>query len=396
MVRARTSPTRQLAAAGPRSWRNWRAKRESAKVLTAVELPLFSDAWFTAEALNLGPYKLLNALARTTRGNQFEWKPAIVLRAEHYLPNELGNMQVTDDEHYHGGGLYDEVAALTALLLGVRIVAGPVEREFGYTEDPLGRPRGHSAAVLPALPPRIDSPQIPALFGSRCLNDLDLFGSYPDLSADAATALIKGARLYQQALWVSDSAPEMAWLLLVSAIETVAGFWNAVDTSPADQLNLSYPDLVTLLRANPDATLVDAVAEQLHLLIGATGKFVGFCTTFRPAPPEPRPKFGRFDFDADYLSAIKKIYRYRSRALHGGTPFPHPMCDPPEFGHGGTGIADERPSGLGAGSRGATWVAGDLPMHLHLFAHIARGTLLNWWTSLVPDAGAEVVPEGAR
>lgn len=396
MARARSRKKRKLAAAGPRSWRNWRAKRDGTKVLTAVELPLFSDAWFTAEALNHGPYKLLNALARTTRGNQFEWKPAIVLRAEHYLPFELGDMKVTDDEHYHGGWLYDEVAALTALLLGVRIVAGPVEREFGYTEDPLGRPRGHSAAVLPVLPVRIDAPQIPALLGTRCLNDLGLLASYPDLSADAATALVKGARLYQQALWVSDSAPEMAWLLLVSAIETVAGFWNAVEISPADQLTLSYPNLVELLRANPDATLVDTVADELHLLIGATGKFVGFCTTFAPAPPQSRPEFGRFDFDADYERAIKKIYRYRSRALHGGTPFPHPMCDPPMSGHDGTGIAEERPSGLGAGSRGATWVAEDLPMHLHLFAHIARGALLRWWTSLVPCANAEAVPEGAH
>src|SRR4051794_10072405 len=210
MARARSRKIGPLEAAGPRSWRNWRAKREGARLLYGAEVPLFSDAWFTAEALGHGPYKLLNALARTTRDNQFEWKPALVLRAEHFLPPEIGNMEMTDDEHYHGGWIYDEVAALIALLLGVRIIAGPVEREFGTNDDPLGRPYGHSAAILPTLPARVDSPQIPSLFGTRCLSDLELLSSYPDLPREAATALVKSARLYQQALWVSDTSPETA------------------------------------------------------------------------------------------------------------------------------------------------------------------------------------------
>jgi hypothetical protein len=388
---SRSRPTKgPLEAAGPRSWRNWLAQLAGARAATAVELPLYSDAWFTAEALDLGPYRLLNALPRTTHGSHFEWKPAIVLRAEHLLTPETGDMSVTDDAHYHGGSLYDEVAALVALHLGVRLVAGPIEREFGYSDDPLGRPRGHSAAVLPTLPARADAPQIPWLFGNRSLADLRLLRTYADVAPDAAFALVKSARLHQQALWVADTSPETAWLLLVSALETAAGFWNAARLTPAQQLELSYSALAKRLRASTDATVFDDVAATLHGLIGSTGKFVAFCITFAPEPPEERPRLGRFDFEPGaYKAAIKRIYEYRSRALHGGTPFPHPMCMPPMSGHDGTGVAEERMSALGAGSRGATWNAADVPMHLHLFAHITRGVLMNWWRTLPAEGGAD-------
>jgi len=135
--------------------------------------------------------------------------------------------------------------------------------------------------------------------------------------------------------------------------------------------------------------VLDTVAEALHLLIGATGKFVAFCTTFVPEPPERRPEFGKFDFAPDsYKAAIKQIYSYRSRALHGGTPFPHPMCMPPMSNHDGNGVAAECLLSLGEASRGATWVTKDIPMHLHLFAHISRGVLLNWWRSLANNSTA--------
>ncbi len=312
-----------LEAAGPRSWRNWRGQRTGARAATAVELPLYSDARFTAEALNLGPYALLNALPGSTHGSHFEWKPAVVLRAEHLLPLETGDMSVTDDEHCHGVSMYDEVAALVALHLGVRLVAGPIERQFRYNEDPLGRPGGHSAAVLPTLPGRADAPQIPSLFGNRSLADLRLLRTYVDLALDAASALVKSARLHQQAVWVADTSPETAWLLLVSAIETAASFWSDARLTPAQQLELSYASLTKRLRAGAYATVFDDVAATLHGLIGSTGKFVAFCIAFAPNLPRERPRFGTFDFSpAAYKAAIKRIYGYRSRALNGGTPFP--------------------------------------------------------------------------
>ncbi|MGX9146443.1 hypothetical protein [Mesorhizobium sp. 128a] len=295
-------------------------------------------------------------------------------------------MSATVAEHYHGGSLEDEVAALLALILGVRIVAGPIEREFDDHGDPLGRPRTHSAGSLPILPPRLRRPQIPNLLGQRDLREISLLGTLPKIPAAAATALIKSARSYQQALWMADAAPELAWLLFVSAIETSAGFWDAAELKPAERLERSYPRLVRLLRNNSQDGLIDLVAQEMHKVIGATSKFTSFCRRFKPDPPADRPLIGRFDFDdPSYRDAIAKVYDYRSKALHGGTPFPHPMCQPPRI-YGDDQAVEEKPFGLAASSLGATWLAEDLPMHLHLFAHITRGTLLNWWRTLVEPA----------
>lgn len=84
-------------------------------------------------------------------------------------------------------------------------------------------------------------------------------------------------------------------------------------------------------------------------------------------------------------AALRKIYAYRSRALHSGTPFPNPMCRAP-LRHRDGEIPEEIPAGLASGALGATWLAEDTPMLLHTFAHIARGALLNWWTSMDPEA----------
>lgn len=370
-------------AVGPRSWRNWQVQKSGGVADITVELPLYSDAWFSADARDLGPYSLLNTVPGTTPGSLYEWKPAAVLRVEHVLLSHVGDMSVTGDKHYHGGTLYDEVAALVGLHLGIRLVAGPVEREFGLDEDPLGRPRGHSTAMLPNIPARTDAPQIPSLFGSRSLAKLEFMSSYVSIEPEAASVLVKSARLYQQALWVADTSPELAWLLLVSSLEAAAGFWNEARLTPAQQLELSYSKLAKRLKASNDPEIFELVVDTLKGLIGSTGKFVTFCVEFAPPPPENRPVFGRFDFAPDsYKSAIKKIYSYRSRALHGGTPFPHPMCLPPRSDLDDTGIPEEKMSALGASSRGATWIAADVPMYLHLFAYITRGVLMNWWRTL--------------
>jgi hypothetical protein len=379
----------QRSSYAPLSWRNWRAKREGAPSLAMIELNLFSDAWFVAEARDHGPYSILNAIAHTTQaGGLYEWKPALVLRIENFLPGDRPDMSVTFDDHYHGGWFPDEVAALIALILGARISAGPVNREFEPDGDPLGRPRAHSAGRLPVLPPRTEAPQIPSLLGQRDLRHLGLINTLPDLSPEAAIALIKSARLYQQALWVSDTSPEISWLLFVSALEAAAGFWDALRMPPAERLVRSYPGLVRILDEASHPGLIDQVAEELHRLIASTGKFVGFCIEFAPDPPAERPELSRFDFSRrNYRVAIEKVYHYRSRALHGGTPFPKPMCVPPRS-YDASGVVEERPTGLAAATLGATWLAEDLPMYLQLFVHITRGALLKWWNSLAPQDGS--------
>lgn len=365
---------------GPRAWRNWRAMEAGKPCIGMVELKLFTDAWIIAETQH-GPYRFLNTVPETRPGGQYDLTPSVALRVEYYIDHGHLDMSATRDDHYHGGTLHDEVAALISLILGTRFVAGAVDREFDR-DDPLGSPRAQATALLPALPVRTTLPQIAWLTGERDLRNLSLLEELPRLNEAAALALIKSARMFQKSLWVADTSPEIAWLLLISAIETAAAFWAGDLVPPEERLRLSLPKLADILEENCSPEFIEKVADSLAPLIGATNKFVSFCLAFPAGPPKARPAFGQFDFDpTHYKRAMAKIYGYRSRALHGGTPFPYPMCDPPRQYHPDE-PKEEKPSGLAASALGGTWVADDLPMYLHLFAHITRESLLAWWRHL--------------
>ena len=64
--------------------------------------------------------------------------------------------------------------------------------------------------------------------------------------------------------------------------------------------------------------------------------------------------------------------------------FPAVMCEPPDEHIGN--MPSERFYFLGVSTKGGQWEADDLPMHLHLFAHIAGAAIRKWWTSLASAA----------
>jgi hypothetical protein len=73
------------------------------------------------------------------------------------------------------------------------------------------------------------------------------------------------------------------------------------------------------------------------------------------------------------------VYRYRSKALHEGRPFPAPMCMPPDrVGQ----VLSEKPHG-DVSMAGGTWKAEDVPILLNTFEYIARNVLLKWWDSAI-------------
>jgi hypothetical protein len=95
-----------------------------------------------------------------------------------------------------------------------------------------------------------------------------------------------------------------------------------------------------------------------------------------PDPPAVRPPRVPARL-ARMAERLELVHAWRSRDLHDGTPIPLPMCEPPHR-------LDEQPApievplGLATWTGSAAWTAADIPMLLHTFAYIARGTLLNW------------------
>jgi hypothetical protein len=366
---------------------NWQRARQGIPVLITVEAMLFTDTWVTGEIPNLGPYAFLNTVASDHPSRAL--RPAVVMRmTHHYEPttDPAHHIPIENDfDHYHGGDYLDEMAALASVFMGIRLKAGQVNREFRAEGDPLGRPTHFESKPDPQLVLE-GRPQIPRLKLPANLNaGLTVLNGFPDRTVEQTNALIKAARQYQQAIWIADSDPSLAWLMLVSAVETAAVEW-ASNTEPVEQLKLAFPKIVKLITESSCADLLEPIAKQLDRLTRATKRFIAFIELFAPLPPENRPApYVQLSYEsADLRDAIMLIYEHRSRSLHEGIAFPMPMCVPPHCTKGSEDSlhVQEKPIALGMYSQNASWKAEQTPMLLNAFEHIARGALINWWMSL--------------
>lgn len=375
---------RPATAMGPPAYMNWIAALAGKPAVETTEYPIYSDTCFTGQ-MRQGPYEFLNTVPSYQSGLV---QTPLVLRVDEHWEYPSPDMTKTDTQRYHGGSFPDEVAALSSLALGVRLKAGNMTREFRPGGDPKGTPREWNARPARAIliGTRGCAWVLPgAAKGYHPLDRLNVLSILPQLSASTATALVRAGRLYQEALWLAESETAMSWLMLVSAIETAANQWRKEKEDPAVRLETSLPDLHRYL-ATLGADVQERVAGYIMNILGSTRKFVDFLITFLPPPPEVRPPAGlQHPWDeAELRSTFRKIYQYRSKALHEGIPFPYPMCQAP-FSHTEWSAPSEVPMGFATSAYNATWVSGDTPMHFHMFEFIARHTLLKWWERAAPE-----------
>lgn len=361
--------------------KNWTAFTGGSELKSSFECPLFGDAHIPGDIrTGFGPYQVLNGLpGQETFGVV---RQLLVLRCDAYGDwNDLP-LNTTSEGSYHGGSLEDEVAALLSLMLGVRLKAGSITRLFFPNEDPKGIPFSHNnnAPVLLSVGRK---PIVPMALGTHELGDGELTKRIVELPPKDAVALVRSARLFQDGLWLSESDPALSWLLLVSAVETAAYQWREAQEEPEQKLRSSKPDLVAYLESVGGPELVLRIASEFVSIMGSTKKFVDFVLQFRPAPPEVRPhSIYQLAWDNRHLrDVMRQIYNYRSRALHGGIPFPAPMCMPPQ-----DWISTPIPHeiiGHNIGTVGAAWSKDDLPIYLHTFVYIVQGALINWWKEML-------------
>ena len=380
------------APLGPYAYLHWREMADAPAGVPpkVTELALFTDARLVGEPPPFGAYRLLNTVAHVGGyAAAYRGVPSLYLRvSSHEREYQSPDWSATRAEHYHGGTLVDEIAALLSLECGMRVAASDVpSREFTPGGDPHGRPyHFESFRRTPQVQDPGPGPIVPALTGERNIAVLPHVARLPELRLADATALVKAARLYQTAALLAETAPELAWLLFVSAVETAAV--HAVgESTDVERLEAWRPELTRLLREACGEAVLARAAAIVAPVTGATGKFVSFLQRFAPSPPEPRPPAS---LRADLGSRAKRarvysvIYEYRSAALHAGRPFPGPMCQRP---HPADGSYAERPVGLAAAYGTAVWRGEDIPIMLNTFAVLVRLALLHWWASLLPDAG---------
>lgn len=371
---------KEVDISGPVSCINWKAFERHAELKTIVEYPIYTDARIIGEITEgYGPYKFLNTVPSDDKPGSL--RPSIILRAEIYLNNDRPQMDATDTSNYHGGRFSDEIAALVSLFLGVRAKAADESRRFYKNCDPLGQPQAFRLRNEPTMSLSDSRLKIPSSVGTHSLEHLFPMKLLPSLSAEEAIAVIRAARLYQDALWIAESEPALSWLMFVSAIETAANVWHTGEDTPVSKLAASKPDLYRMLEDTGVDGLSESVANEIIHSLGATSKFTKFVLEFLPAPPEKRPvDWAQISWSRTQMkTALGKIYGYRSDALHGGIPFPAPMCI------GGMIHGDcmaEKPTGLAVSTLGCVWRAEDTPMLLHIFEYITRGVLTKWIMNL--------------
>jgi hypothetical protein len=362
---------------------NWIARNCGSPISGTFEYPLYSDARFLQSIQNSGsPYNFFNAMP--LRAEPGYVQASLILRLDDHIPHVRPDHSRTDASRYHGGSITDEIAALTSLCVGVRIRAGGVSRYFTNPgKEPLGIPVAWDRRPIPSLNLDKDRLVLPHVVGNRGLQELERFSWLLQLSPDQSIALVRAARLYQDALWIAESEPALAWLMLVSSLETAANHWKSDNGTPVDRLTHLKPDLVKILKDAGGDCLVQRVASQIEPSLGATKKFVDFTSHFFPEPPIKRPREElQISWDIKQMkNPLQCIYGYRSKALHGGTPFPAPMCEPP-FSNSENEYAEKGTIGLAVGSSGGVWKAKDVPINLHVFHHIVRGALLKWWKGM--------------
>ena len=367
---------------GPPVYLNWLWSQQDKPLLHIQEFPLYTDAHIVAETKH-GPYEFLNTIAAIP-GVRGLVRPAVILRYESYWVFPHPDFSKTNADRYHGGSPADEIAALASLAMGVRFRAGDSTRNFEPEGDPKGRPMALTTRNLPVLTKNPLKKWIvaQAADGQHSLELLKVLEALPALSAEAATTLIRAARLFQDALWLAESEPALAWLLFVSALETAALHWRSKQEDPLERFQTAKPSLYEELCKYDDA-LARRVADEFKDSFGATKKFIDFVMKFRPPEPANRPPWARIDWsDASMKRILKIVYGYRSKALHAGKPFPAPMCEAPYMEPGWT-AATEKPHGHVSMS-GGVWLEGEIPILLHTFEYIARETLLNWWNAEAP------------
>ena len=391
---------------GPHGWLNWYAqqagqpRRDAAHPESVVihpiweEFLLYTDAHLGGPWLELGPYEV-QSLDPPGQARIGFAQRALLLRVWDHLvdePSRVAPAVRTDVQSYVGGDIGDEFAALLGLTLSRRIRSGGQVRQ-GLPELP-SRDRGRFLSLglpsevlhrAPALEPPLREPMISWLSRPVSLSDAEpLLSTYPKLTGGDAVALVRAARQYVDGLWLADADPRLAWIKLIGALEVAANrFDDSREESHLEQLKRHRRKLYNKLKDIPRDT-AEMIAGEIVRLFNPERKLRSFIKQFDPGPPPLRPPEGPARFDWTGLdAAIEIIYDHRSRDLHDGIAFPWMLCEPPD-NHLGE-MASERFYFIGMSTKGGQWVAEDLPMYLHVFAHLAGGALRNWWASLTPQ-----------
>lgn len=292
-----------------------------------AEFLLYSDTRMTGDLeVTCHPYALTNCFGFPQGGRL---GPVLALYLDDHFPDfDVQPMDKTDTDGWLNLTLDDEVACIVSLVAGMRLRSGGRVRSF-KKEVPRGAPEFYGHHVPDWTP--AERPVYPTPKQISMDSLVGWMDRYFALGREDAVTLVRAARQYRDALWVADTDPELAWLFLVSALEVIAGQEALKDTAPSELLQREMPELAAQLLEAGGETHLSAVASRLVPIVKATARFMSCVEKYLPEPPPVRPEeYAQVGWDWTNLKKrVNQVYGYRSARLHGGVPFPSPLCQVP-------------------------------------------------------------------
>lgn len=272
---------------------------------------------------------------------------------------------------YHGGGAAEEVVALASLFLRRRLKLGPEVRIDG---NPVMMERNFGVRTDKYL-----------IEGKSNLAELRPWMELAhNLREEVHLPFVLAARLYQQALSQIQSAPDLAYLNLVSAIEALANRQKISQPIVADY----DQHLAGLLERIEDRELQDRLSERIlgHLNEGKIGlRFVQFILNHvedsfwdeQSRPPEAKDetdpeklrKWGLV-VPEDLSELMQRVYAQRSKTLHEGRPFPSWALRSTRD--------EDLPRSPGIASGGGFWAEEDFIPYLPFMERLVRHVLITF------------------
>lgn len=318
-----------------------------------TEYEVLTDS-FTVGQLTFGPYFFTIWEFGMKREGE-KRKLCLRIKEINQFSNDIVNV-TNKNGFYHGGGIAEELVALSSLALHGRYILGPIVRENDM-------PRMYSTNSG-----RIDNSLV---IGRKNLGELSqFFELVKGLNVEYHLKFILAVRLYHQALLVIENQPDIAYLNFVSAIETLC------QDDSIEEVTLSQIDerLSSLVESIEDDTLRNKISKAIIKKERFLNrKFVSFIMKYTDESfwerPD-RPEHGRID-PQYFENILKRIYGERSKYLHTGEPFQKTIFFPPS-------LNEEMPLGLATMVRGKRWEIKDYIPHPHFFEKLVNHVLVNF------------------
>jgi hypothetical protein len=262
--------------------------------------------------------------------------------------------------YYHGGGMADEIVALSSLFLRRRIKLVQCVREDDV-------PIIFTGSTTHSWNDKA------LITGQTNLNSLnEWFNLVSGLDKKYNQIFILAARLYHRSILMIEEDPDLAYLTLISAIETLCQD-HPLKEKPA--FSEMYPKLDHEIETLVDDTILKNKLKNLFLKQERfiSRKFVAFIIDYIDDEfwnDVNRPEHGQIKKE-NLEKYLKNVYIQRSKTLHKGKAF-FPLIFHPPTQNAEIGI------GLSLMSKGKKWDKRDYIPNVHFFERLVNHVLKNF------------------